>query len=304
MLRSSVKTAVSSLASLASAAPIEVITATFILVTLTYFQLLHAIKGSEFFQIPVTTAVPAKPVHLVRLAHPEVRGESPYLSPSTPSTGSTGYLNNFSNTNSWWPVSPSEFRKVLEQNGLEGGHFYDEKDGGSRIGEKTAVVLVKQMTLIREDGEESVDEWVHWLLHDAGIEVEGKRFTFQDLCFNCNAHFAPHPLHSSQSTLTLVLNPPTPDMPSLTYLHYLSRLPSFTSPSSNTTFRILPTSTSSWGPFLPSFDGAGLFSGVAEGNTQTEREDEDLLTGLRNVRWFAYAARGFVMRFVTLAKVS
>lgn len=47
MLRSTVRNAVVAVSSLAAAAPIEVITATFIVITLVYFQLVHAVKGSE-----------------------------------------------------------------------------------------------------------------------------------------------------------------------------------------------------------------------------------------------------------------
>jgi len=90
----------------------------------------------------------------------------------------------------------------------------------------------------------------------------------------------------------------------LSYINHLNRLPSFTS-SSNTTFRILPSGgSSSWG-FLPSLDGAGLFAGLGDATAgQNEREEEELLSGLRNVRWFAYAGRAFVSRFYNLAKVS
>jgi len=47
MFRSSARSALKALSGLSSSAPIEVITATFVIVTLVYFQLLHAIKGSE-----------------------------------------------------------------------------------------------------------------------------------------------------------------------------------------------------------------------------------------------------------------
>jgi hydroxymethylglutaryl-CoA reductase (NADPH) len=64
------------------------------------------------------------------------------------------------------------------------------------------------------------------------------------------------------------------------------------------------TGGSSWG-FLPSLDGAGLFAGLGDvGAGQNEKEEEELLSGLRNVRWFAYAGRAFVLRFYNLAKVS
>lgn len=300
MIRSTVRSAILALSSLASAAPIEVITATFILVTLTYFQLLHAIKGSEFFQVPPAVAPPAKPVHLVRLSHPPSIDDSPYLYPSAPYST---FLNSFSNSNAWQPLPSTEFRKVLEANALEGGYVFPSDAGGNTQGEKAAVALVKQITLVKEDGEGSTGEWEKWLLNDFGVDVGGKKYTYQDLCFECNTALTPHPLYPSQSTLTLYLLPPTPDTPTLTYLNQLSRLPAFTPTGSNSTFRILPAAGSSWG-LLPSFDGAGLFAGVGDGTNASEKEDEDALSGLRNVRWFAFAARAFVMRFVTLAKVS
>ena len=300
MLRNTVRSAIISLSSLASAAPIEVITATFILVTLVYFQLLHAIKGSEFFQLPPTVTPPARPVHLARLSHPALIDEAPYVYPSPPSSV---YLNSFSESNTWQPLSASQFRQVLERNALEGGYHFDPQEGGNTQGDKAAVVLVKQITLVREDEDDQTAKWEKWLLNDFGVEVGGKKFTYQDLCFECNTTLTPHPLHPSQSTLTLFLLPPTSETPTLSYLNQLSRVPPYAPTGSNTTFRILPASTGSWG-FLPSFDGAGLFAGVGDGSAVSEKEDEDAMSGLRNVRWFAYAARAFVMRFVTLAKVS
>jgi len=300
MLQSPLRSALLSLSSIASSSPIEAITATFILVTLTYFQLLHAIKGSEFFHVPETSP-PPKPMHLVRFAQPAQLDDSPYIFPSPPST----LLNSFSNSNTWAPLPIRDFRKVLEANALEGGYVFGQEEGGNTVGEKASVVLIKQLTVVREDGrgrDRSAD-WARWLLHDVGVEVGNQKYTYQDLCFQCNTTLSPHPLHSSQSTLTLFLQPPTPDTPTLTYLNHIARLPAFTPPGSNTTFRILPSSGGSWG-FLPSFDGAGLFSGLGDGSSgQSEREEEDMLSGLRNVRWFAYAARAFVMRFVALAKV-
>lgn len=298
MIRNGVRSAILSLSSLASAAPIEVITTTFILVTLVYFQLLHAIKGSEFFQVPPTVAPPARPVHLVRLSHPTIFEDSPYVYPSPPSSI---FQNSASKATAWQPLPVTEFRRVLEQNALSDGYIFRPEDGGNTQGEKAAVVLVKQITVAQED-EGSTAEWQQWLLNDFGVEFGGKKFTYQDLCFECDTSLAPHPLYASQSTLTLYLLPPTPDTPTLTYLNQLNKLPAYTPAGSNNTFRILPHSSTSWG-FLPSFDGAGLFAGVGDSSNSSEKEDVDALSGLRNVRWFAYAARAFVMRFVTLAKV-
>jgi len=191
----------------------------------------------------------------------------------------------------------------LERNALEGGYHFDPQEGGNTQGEKAAVVLVKQITLIKEDGDDQAVKWEKWLLNDFGVEVGGKKYTYQDLCFQCNTTLIPHPLHPSQSTLTMYLLPPTPDTPTLAYLNSLSHVSPYSVSGSDTTFRILPASTGSWG-ILPSFDGAGLFAGVGDGSAVSEKEDEDALSGLRNVRWFAFAARAFVMRFVTLARVS
>ncbi len=300
MIRGRLRSALLTLSSVAATSPIEAITATFILVTLTYFQLLHAIKGSEFFHVPETSP-PPKPIHLVRLSHPPLVDEAPYILPSPPSP----LFNSFSNSNTWRPLPIPEFRKVLEANALEGGYVFPSDAGGNEAGEKASVVLIKQLAVVREDGRDSSSaEWERWLLHDVGVEVGGERYTYQDLCFECNTTLTPHPLHSSQSTLTLYFNPPTPDTPTLTYLNHISRLPAFTPPGSNTTFRILPPAGGSWG-ILPSIEGAGLFSGLGKASSgYSEREEEDYLSGLKDVRWFAYAVRAFVMRFVTLAKVS
>jgi hydroxymethylglutaryl-CoA reductase (NADPH) len=299
MLRTTTRSTLLSLSSFCAAAPIEVITTTFILVTLAYFQLLHAIKGSAFFQLPQALPSP-KPVHLVRLSNPLQFDESPYLLPSPPSSR---LLNSLTHSDNWAPLPIGEFRRVLESNALEGGYVFPAEVGGNSKGEKASVVLLKQLVLVKEDGE-GLNEWLHWLLHETGPDIAGKRTTYQDVCFQCNASIEPHPLHPAQSTMTLYLKAPTPEIHTLSYINHLNRLPSFTS-SSNTTFRILPSGGgSSWG-FLPSLDGAGLFAGLGDASAgQNEREEEELLSGLRNVRWFAYAGRAFVSRFYNLAKVS
>ena len=301
-----------SLSSLASSSPIETITATFVLVTLIYFQLLHAIKGSEFFHVP--SALPApRPVHLVRMAHPQIQADadSPYFPLSSSPTpyyapaAGVAPVGSASLPDRWTPVPPGEFRRILESNALDGGYVFPSERGGNAAGEKAVVVLVKQLTVVRESqtpASTSIQEWEHWIMHDLSVDVGGRRYTYQDLCFDCSSTtLTPHPLHPSQSVLTLYLLPPTPDTPTLTYLNHLTRLPPFLS-SDNATFRLAPAPGSSWG-FLPSLDGAGLFTSAGD-VTQSEREEEDLLSGLRNVRWFAYAARAFVMRFYALAKVS
>lgn len=299
MLRSTTRSALLSLSSFCAAAPIEIITITFIIVTLTYFQLLHAIKASDFFQLPQALPSP-KPVHLVRLSHPPQFDESPYLLPSPPSSQ---LFHSFKHSDNWAPLPIGEFRRILEANALEGGYVFPSEIGGNENGDKATVVLVKQIVMVKEDGD-GADEWLKWLRHETGPEILGKRTTYQDVCFQCDVSLDPHPLHPSQSTLTLYLNAPTPDTHTLTYLNHLNRLPAFTS-SSNTTFRVLPGGgSSSWG-FLPSLDGAGLFAGLGDPNAgQSEKEEEELLSGLRNVRWFAYAGRAFVSRFYNLAKVS
>ena len=295
MIRSTIRSGIIALSSLSSAAPIEVITATFILVTLTYFQLLHAIKGSEFFQPPPTVQSPARPVHLVRLSNPLIE-DSPFIHPSSP----TSILQSF-NSNLWAPLSSQEFRTILQKNAIEGGFVFQPEQGGNSKNEPATVVLVKQITVVKEDGHGgSIDQWEKWLLNDFKVELGEKSYTYQDLCFQCNTTTTPHPLYASQSTLTLYLLPPTPEIPTLNYLNQLNRLPPFTPAGTNTTFRLLPQATSSWGIF-PSLDGAGLFPGPSE--AASEREEEEALNGLRNVRWFAYAARALVMRFVVLAKV-
>jgi hydroxymethylglutaryl-CoA reductase (NADPH) len=299
MLRTTTRSTLLSLSSFCAAAPIEVITTTFILVTLAYFQLLHAIKGSDFFQLPQALPSP-KPVHLVRLSNPPQFDESRYALPSPPSSR---LFNSLSHSDNWATLPISEFRRILEANALEGGYVFPAEAGGNSNGEKATVVLLKQLVLVKEDGD-GMDEWMKWLLYETGPDIFGKRTTYQDVCFQCDVSIEPHPLHPAQSTVTLFFNAPTPDTHTLTYMNHLNRLPAFTS-SSNTTFRTLSSSAgSSWG-FLPSLDGAGLFAGLGDaGAGQNEREEEDLLSGLRNVRWFAYAGRAFVLRFYNLAKVS
>ncbi|KAK8846554.1 hydroxymethylglutaryl-CoA reductase (NADPH) [Kwoniella newhampshirensis] len=292
-----------SLSSLAAAAPIEVITTTFILVTLTYFQILHAIKGSEFFEIP-SASPPPRPVHLVRLAHPPQLEDPPYILPSSRSASSWVATTTPWSGEDWRPVPVGEFRKILEDNALIGEYHFDPEIGGSTSGEKAAVVLVKQIVVAREGLTEApTEEWEHWLLNEFNVEVEGHSCSYKELCFDCSItpKLVPHPLHASQATLTLFLQPPTPRTPTLTYLNQLNRLPPFTPTGSNVTLRLLPPSGGSWG-FLPSFDGAGLFSGLGDGMIHSDKEEQDMLYGLRNVKWFAYAVRAFGMRFWALAK--
>ncbi|ORX36117.1 hydroxymethylglutaryl-coenzyme A reductase-domain-containing protein [Kockovaella imperatae] len=296
MLRQSVRSTLLTLSSLAAAAPIEVITATFIVVTLTYFQLLHAIKGSEFFQDPPLASPAPRPIQLVRLSHPEI-GHSPYHHLPSPSSGL--FFSSLSTSQAWHSLSSADFRRVLEANALEGGYVIPSSEGGNTAGEKAEVVLIKQFNLVKEHGEDVSQKWVDWMLNGVEVEWSGKKYTYQDLCTQCQTSLVPHPLHPTQHTLTLFLRPPTPETPTLTYLSALSRLPPFSPPGTNTTFRIAQGS-SSWG-LLPLFDGAGLFAGMGE-SSHSEKEGEDLLGGLRNVRWFAYAARAFVMRFYHLAR--
>ncbi|EIW68537.1 hypothetical protein TREMEDRAFT_44404 [Tremella mesenterica DSM 1558] len=295
MVRSALRSTLITLSSLASSAPIEIITATFVLVTLTYFQLLHAIKGSDFIHLPTTSPSP-RPIHLIRLSHPPPLEDSPFISPS--STSLLG--NNQFTSDDWTPILASSFRRILEANALEGGHVFPSELGGSSQDEKAQVVLIKQINLVRE-GEGDIEKWKNWLLNELFVEVGGNKFTYQDLCFQCETNIIQHPLYSSQSTITLYLLPPTPEKPTLTYLNHLNRLPPFSPVGSNVTFRLASVSSSSW-TFFPPLDGGGLFTGVGDGSAQSEKEDEDALVGLRNVRWFAYAARAFFMRFYALAK--
>ncbi|KAK4686318.1 hydroxymethylglutaryl-CoA reductase (NADPH), partial [Tremellales sp. Uapishka_1] len=284
-----------SFASLTATSPIEAITLTFIIVTLVYFQLLHAIKGSEFFLVPAPSP-PPKPIHLVRLAHPAQLDEStPYL---LPSPHSAPFVNSFSNSNLWSPLPSQEFKRILEANAFEDGYVFPESEGGNHQGENVKVVLIKQLTVVKEDGE-GLDEWENWVLNDVGVDVDGQKYTYKDFGSEVATSLIPHPIHPSQFTLTLYLQPPTPEIPTLSYLHQLGSLPAFVSAASNTTFKVLPTSTGTWG-LMPSFEGAGLFAGI--GDPTSERDQIELLAGMRNVRWLAYAVRALGMRFWALAK--
>lgn len=200
----------------------------------------------------------------------------------------------------WTPISPSDFRKILEQNAL-GGYTFPIEAGGNTSGEKASVAIVKQVVVTREGAEEPIDEFERWLLNELSVEVDGEKYTYRDLCFNTSDHpsFVSHPLYPSQSTLTMFLQPPSPSDPTLTYLNRLNRLPAFTLSNSTTAFQLLPPTGASWG-FLPSIDGVGLFSKLGEGMISGQGESYPM----QNVRWFAYAARALVGRFWTLAKVS
>lgn len=329
MLRSAVRSTIATLSGLAAASPIEIITATFIVVTLTYFQLLHAIKGSDFFNVPQLAPAPARPVHLVRLTNPPDAAEHHYSAGQQhhqqqqqqhilPSSGSAAAsmassataaaVQDLSRQSQWAPLPISEFRRVLEENAMGAGYVFPASAGGNAAGDKAEVVFVKQIHVVNDEADGlSTDAWEHWLLNDAAVEVDGQRYTYKDLCYDCQhlPRAVAHPLHPAQSTITLFLRPPTPDSPTLAYVNYLARLPAFAAAESNTTFRVLPTGAggATWG-ILPSFDGAGLFSALGDNHTSSsEKEEADLLSGLRNVRWFAYAVRALVMRFYALAKV-
>ncbi|WVQ83758.1 hydroxymethylglutaryl-CoA reductase (NADPH) [Cryptococcus sp. DSM 104549] len=301
-----------SLSSLAASAPIEVITTTFILATLAYFQLLHAIKSSEFFHLPSATP-PAHPAHLVRLAHPPAVEDATYILPSSASSrpGSwVGAQETVWGSTEWHSITPADFRRVVEATALDGGYVFPASEGGNPAGEPAQVVVVKQFVVSREGAPADLGsaerEWEQWVL-DLAVEVGGEKFSYADLRFDAPSvsvggsaapTLVPSPLHPSQATLTLFLNPPSPSSPTLSYLNQLAKLPPFTS-SGNTTFKLLPPSGASWG-FLPSLDGVGLFSGL--GDVVAVNEGESHVYGLQNARWVAYAATAFVVRFWTLAK--
>lgn len=208
-------------------------------------------------------------------------------------------------SDNWVPLSASDFKGALEANALEGGYVLPASSGGNAKGEKAAIVLVKQLTVTREDGDEAAREaWRQWLLHDVGVAFGDKTYTYGDLCFGSKCADAPqfdaHPLHAGQATLTMFLRAPAHDTPSLTYLNYVSHLPSFTAPGTNTTLRVQSVSPSgNWG-LLPSLDPT-IFAGLGQAKAAAEDEQNP---AVRKVRWIAYAARVLVVRFYTLAKVS
>ncbi|KLT41583.1 hypothetical protein CC85DRAFT_328952 [Cutaneotrichosporon oleaginosum] len=303
MIRSTVRSALVGLSTICASAPIEVVTATFVIVTLIYFQLLQAIRGSDFFNLPVA-APPTRPVHLARLAN------------GLPADGTTAHFGRaeyahtplWSRSNQHWsPLSAADFQSAIKINALEGGYIIPKEEGGNKAGECASIAIVKPFAVLREDGSDAAaEEWRQWLLKDLAVTVRDKTYTYADLCYgaNCAGAAAPkleaHPLHSDQMTLNLVLRAPAPGTPTMTYLERLARLPTFTAPSTNTTVRVLPPATEPprWA-LLPNIDGGGLFSGLAE---KRGADAADQITVIRNVRWFAYAVRALVLRFYTLAK--
>ncbi|KIR70058.1 hydroxymethylglutaryl-CoA reductase (NADPH) [Cryptococcus deuterogattii CA1014] len=275
-----------SLSSLAASAPIEVITTTFIFATLAYFQLLHAIKGSDFFNVP-SVSPPSRPAHFVRLAHQPRIEDASYILPSSHGVAGSSWVGDVEAKHEWTPVSSSDFRKIVEQNAL-GGYTFPVEAGGNTSGEKASVAIIKQVVVTREDAEGPIDEFEQWLLNDLSVEVDGKIYTYRNLCLNTfdRPSFVSHPLYPSQSTLTMFLQPPSSSSPTLTYLNRLNRLPAFTITNSTTAFQLLPPAGANWG-FLPSIDGVGLFSKLGEGMISGQGESYPM----QNVRWFAYAAR-------------
>ncbi|WVQ75293.1 hypothetical protein IAR50_004908 [Cryptococcus sp. DSM 104548] len=291
------RNALVSLSSLASSAPIEVITTTFILATLSYFQLLQAVKHSEFFNVPAVST-PSRPAHLVHLSHQPQIEDAPYILPSShggswSSAGSGEYKGD------WQPVTATEFRRILEENALDGGYVFPVEAGGNTAGEKATVAIVKQIVLTREGSEGSTEEWEKWLLNDLSVKYEGSSYTYRDLCFNSSEvpKFVPHPLHPSQSTITLFLQPPSPGTPTIRFLNRLNHLAPHHTPNSNSTLSLLPPSGSSWG-FLPSIDGVGLFSGLGDGLDVRDEEPY----AVQNAKWIAFAMSALVGRIWTLAR--
>lgn len=257
----------------------------------------------SFTTLP-SPAPPSRPSHLVRLANGAVRDPA-----NAHYVAHASYVHTPlwapANEN-WAPISTSEFRSALEANALEGGFVFPVEEGGNSQGKKASIVLVKQLTVTREDGDDSAaDAWQNWLLNDVGVTLGDRTWTYADLCYgkNCSstAKLQAHPLHPRQETLTLFLRAPTPDTPSLSYLNRLARLPAFTAEGTNTTLRAsaLNSDTPSWN-LLPSID-TGLFSALGEAKAAAEVEPNP---AVRKVRWFAYAARLLIVRFYTLAKVS
>lgn len=329
MIRSTVRSALVALSSVCAKVPIEVITATFIIVTLTYFQILQAIKGSDLyvlththgpkvcshnsFTLPSSPAPPARPVHLVRLAD-GVAANGGAIADAQASPRAAGYVQTplfAPNNDHWAPLTAAEFRRILEANALEGGYVMPTEEGGNKAGERAEIVIVKSFTIAREDGDdEAMENWRRWLLSDVGVTVRDKKYTYADVCYGVDCAGAAAPkleflgVHPYQATLTLTLRAPAPDTPSFTYISHLARLPAFTSTSevgTNTTLRVSqpPSEGARWG-ILPNVGGQSLFSGL--GNKQPV--DADSITAVRNFRWFAYAIRALIVRFYTLARVS
>nr|ODO00862.1 hydroxymethylglutaryl-CoA reductase (NADPH) [Cryptococcus depauperatus CBS 7855] len=272
------------LSSLAASAPIEAITTTFILATLAYFQLLHAIKGSQFFAIP-SVSEPSRPAHFLRLANPHITPQHHYIRPSSPTDSSTTTWLAVQPTDGWQPVSAVDFRKIVEADAL---------------GERANIALVKQLVVDREDQDDAqaIEQWKEWLLDQVAVEADGRTYTYADLAFSDapSPKLTPHPVHPLRSTLTLYLLPPSRSVPTVPYLHKLARLPPYALPGSNATVSILSPSGASWS-FLSLIEGVGLFSKLGEGLEAGEGSH-----AVQNMKWFAYAFRTFFGRVWTLAK--
>ncbi|TXT13281.1 hypothetical protein VHUM_00648 [Vanrija humicola] len=303
MFRSTVRSVLLALSSLSASAPIEVVTATFIVVTLAYFQLLQAIKGSEIFSLPAP-APPARPVHYVRLAEGLAGAEAAGSAFAAPHASYAPLLN--SGAGEWLPVHSADFRRAIEANALEGGYVWPKESGGNKKGKSAAIVLVKQLTVVREDkdtDDTARDAWRNWVLNDVGVTLNEKTYTYADLCFDCERSGQPqlenNPVNPNQAVLTLLLRAPAPDTPTLTYLAQLAKLPTFSAPDSNATLRVLPPSSTgpSW-QLLPNMESTGLYN-LAEAKANAEDEQNP---AVRKVRWVGYALRSLVFRFYTLAR--
>lgn len=269
-------------------------------------------RAHSFTTVP-SPAPQSRPVHFVRLADgirdgtpaADAAADAAAAAYAAPHASYAHASAAFTPANdNWLPLSVADFKTALEANALEGGYVLPTDKGGNAKGKKAAIVLVKSLTVTREDGDDAArDAWRQWLLHDVGVNFGEKSYTYGDLCFG-SAHcadapqFDVHPLHDDQATLTLFLRAPSHDTPSLTYLSYLARLPAFTAPGTNTTLHIqsIPP-TGSWG-LLPSLDSS-FFAGLGEAKAAAEDEQNP---AVRKVRWFAYAARVLFVRFYTLAK--
>jgi hydroxymethylglutaryl-CoA reductase (NADPH) len=256
----------------------------------------------SFSTLP-SPAPPTKPVQLIRFANgaPQAAGGESHVAHA-----SYAHSPLFTPSNdNWVPLSSAELKNALEANALEGGYVIPPEAGGNNKGNKAEIVLVKQLSVAREDGEEAAaGAWRKWLLEDVSVVSGDKTYTYADLCYGakCASSAAPkleaHPLHHGQETITLLLRAPSPDTPSLSYLNHISRLPAFTPAGTNTTVRVSANEdVASWN-LLPSLD-TELFAGLGEAKEAAEHESN---TTVRNVRWFAYAARLLVVRFYTLAK--
>ncbi|KAA1085919.1 3-hydroxy-3-methylglutaryl-coenzyme A (HMG-CoA) reductase isozyme [Puccinia graminis f. sp. tritici] len=243
--------------SFCSTNPIETIVTTLIIITLAYFQLLQAIKHSEFLDIShrSSSTYPFQPTHSINLIH-NINNNN--WQPTTATTPSIRLLNlNLAFSPSSLSHHPSLSSEILNQ---AGNHL---------------IQLLSTTTTIQSIEQQQ--------------EQQQQPISYSNLCFKSNSTQGDHQqeLPSNLRSCFIQIDPTSINLPQPTLALILAFPINPTIPQS-THQRWLDNFLSSLPPNIRL---------LSPGPTAAAREAHERLGEMRSIRWIAYAARAFVIRF-------